>query len=441
MSGLICGVDIGSTNLKALLLDGEGRTRWVKIVATPRLNDGLGVVSDAKGIVAALEGLIIEGWREVGGGAPVAVIATTGIGEDGIGVTANLEPLGHAIAWFDRRAAGDAQALSRLHDVERFPAARIDFIATASKWHWLRRERPLELAAARHWITLTDYPAVCWTGRPFISETLAARTGCYDVFAREWIEEFLVGSGAPPLPPVLKAGTVVGTMAGGALVTAGAADRSTLAVVGGHDHLIASSAIRRIEPDARVDSLGTANGTYGEVADPRPGMAWPGLDVSVPVAGGPGVSLFGVVEFAVALREACSDDAAIRAILSEPAIPGQPNAAETDLTSRVRRVLERTALQSREHFEAMARAGVPRGPLFATGGLSRSHALVELRASMFGEAVNVIDEPELTALGAALFAGQGAFGQAPDFARHHKRHIVEPRPDWMRIYEGLGLLS
>ena len=439
MAGLCCGIDIGSTNLKVLLLDGVGRTRWVKSVATPRLHDGLGVVTDAAGLIAALESLIIEGWREAGGGEPLAAIATTGIGEDGVGVDASLKPLGHAIAWFDRRAEADALALSRLPEAKAYPAIRFDFIASACKWLWLRRERPQELGGAHRWITLTDYPCAVWSGKPFISETLAARTGCYDVFARDWIPALLAASKAPPLPPVLKAGQIVGTMANNALIQSGAASAATLLVAGGHDHPVASSAIRRIHPQARVDSLGTANATYGEADAPRPGTAESGLDLSVPVAGGPGVSIFGVTEFAVMLHEAVSDDATIRHLLAAPAIAGAPSgqlpASYTgDDAARLRQALEQTAWRAGQFFKAMTEAGVPHGPLFTTGGWTRSAALVELRASMFGEPVTVLDEPELTALGASLFAAEAAWGAAPDFASHHQLKAIAPRKDWAEAY-------
>lgn len=439
MTGLFCGIDIGSTNLKVLLLDDAGHTRWVKSVATPRLHDGLGVVTDAAALILALEALIIEGWREAGGGEPLAAIATTGIGEDGIGVDAVLKPLGHAIAWFDRRAEADALALSRLPEAKAYPAIRFDFIASASKWLWLRRERPQELGGAHHWITLTDYPCAVWSGQPFISETLAARTGCYDVFTRAWIPALLAASKAPPLPPVLKAGQVVGTMANGALIQSGAASTSTLLVAGGHDHPVASSAIRRIHAQARVDSLGTANATYGETHSPRPGTAESGLDLSVPVAGGPGVSIFGVTEFTVMLHEAVKDDTTIRRLLSASAIAGEPSghlpvSYAGDGAARLRQALEQTAWRARGFFKAMARAGVAEGPLFTTGGWTRSSALVELRASVFGEPVTVLDEPELTALGAALFAAEAACGVAPDFARHHQLKVIAPRAAWAEAY-------
>lgn len=434
MSGLFCGVDIGSTNLKVLLLDADGKTRWVKSVNEPRLNDGLGLTTDVDALMAALEQLVIEGWRAVGGGVPLAAIATSGIGEDGIGVTDGLSPMGHAIAWFDKRAIPDAEKLNLQAETKAHPEIHFDYCRTGSKWVWLRRERPQELAGARCWLTLADYPSCVWSGQAFMSETLAARTGCYDVFNRSWIEPLLQITKAPPLPPVCRAGDIVGTVRAGALRDAGAASAETLIVAGGHDHPLAASAIRRIHPLARVDSLGTANGTYGETTAPLPGTAQSGLELSVPVAGGPGVSMIGPIEFSVIIHEAVDDDAFIRRFLSEPHLPGAPRMSGSDTVARLRTALEDVAFSARDRFDAMARFGVPPAPLFTTGGWSRSTALVELRASIFNEPIIIIDEPELTVIGAALFAAEAATGKVPDFAQHHQPHTVEPRKDWVEAY-------
>ena len=75
-----------------------------------------------------------------------------------------------------------------------------------------------------------------------MSETLAARTGCYDLVNRCWSAEALAFAGAPPLPRLLKTGEVAGTAGPGRLRDAGVVSPDTLIVAGGHDHPIASSA-------------------------------------------------------------------------------------------------------------------------------------------------------------------------------------------------------
>lgn len=266
MARLSCGVDLGSTNVKVALVDEGGRTVWTRSVSTPRRRDGDGVATDLLGLVDLVETMVIAGWREHGGSQPLHAIAAAGVGEDGIGVRADLAPTDLALPWFDNRAAREAAELQGGSGFAARAGLAIDPSRTAAKWLWLSRHRPAALAGAAWWIALTDYPAVAWTGRPFMSETLAARTACYDVYARRWIEPLLAAAGVPTLPPVVPAGHVVGGVAKGPLLASGAASASTAVVAGGHDHLIAAAAIRRLHPDAFVDSLGTANLAYGETS-------------------------------------------------------------------------------------------------------------------------------------------------------------------------------
>lgn len=426
---IACGLDIGSTNVKAVLAGEDGRTLWVKSVPTPRVDDGLGTTTDATVLIGLLEDLIIEGWRAVGGGKPLAAIAAAGIGEDGVCAGGQMQSLGLVIAWFDKRAMAE---VARFRDAFHF--TRVDFHSTAGKWMWMRQHRPQEIGGARLWIALADYASSLWCGAPFMSETLAARTGCYDLFNRCWSAEALAFAGAPPLPRLLKTGEVAGTAGAGRLREAGAVSSATLIVAGGHDHPIASSAILRLDPQARIDSLGTANAIYGETRAPA-AMIDESLETTIPAMCGPGLAVVGVTEFALTLEKHFSRDA-VRAILALPRLPGAPDPQGDDEASRIRRVLEEMALRGRNFLRCFDRAGVPRGSLYATGGWARSNALMELRASVFRDPITVVDEPELVGLGAALLALEAATSRTAAFSPTGI-HVVDPLGRWSEAYAGL----
>lgn len=426
---IACGLDIGSTNVKAVLAGEDGRTLWVKSVPTPHVNDGLGTTTDATALVGLLEDLVSEGWRAVGGGRPLAAISSAGVGEDGVCADAQMRSRGLVIAWHDKRALAEVARFR-----ERFAFTRVDFHSTAAKWMWMRRHRPQEIAAARHWIALADYPAALWCGRPFMSETLAARTGCYDLVNRCWSDEALAFAEAPPLPRLLKTGETAGTAGPGRLRDAGVVTSNTLIVAGGHDHPIASSAILRLDDQARIDSLGTANAIYGETRAPHPTID-DSLETTIPAMCGPGLAVVGVTEFALTLDRHFSRDA-VRALLALPRLPGPPGPQGADEASRIRRVLEEMALRGRGFLRCFDRAGVPRGALHATGGWARSNALMELRASAFREPITVVDEPELVGLGAALLAIEATTGTPAPFTPRGQ-HVVDPLGRWAEAYAGL----
>ncbi|WP_018387519.1 L-fuculokinase [Ancylobacter sp. FA202] len=429
MTGHVCGIDIGTTNLKVVLMDQNGACLWSRAIPTPRLDFRGGPATDAELLLDAVEALVIEGWRAAGGGQALRALAATGIGEDGIGLDAHLRPTGPALPWFDARASREAAELARHPAADGRIGLAIGPDRTLAKWLWLRRNAPEMLSRATSWAALTDYPAISWCGVPFMSSTLAARTAAYDVFARAWIEELLAAAGAPPLPPLRDAGTVIGTVTGGALRSSGAANAQTLVVAGGHDHPVAAAAIRRGVPSARIDSLGTANVVYGETERmPAPGLH-PPLALSVPVAAGAGLACLGVFELAAHLAPDALSRAALTSALAAARLPGPPRTGD-----RVRHRLEEASLAARQMFRAMEALGVPAGPIYATGGWSRSRAFMELRASVLGCRLHVVDEPELTAIGAALLAADGA-GLPVDFDARTRLTTVDPLPDWADAYE------
>lgn len=432
---LFCGIDIGSTNLKVGLTDGAGRLRHAEIVPTPRGRDDLGVVTDPLLLLQKVEDLVLQVWRKAGADQAITAICTTGVGEDGLLLDADLHPLGAVIPWFDRRASTDADHIRGTAATPRAGIA-MDPTRTGAKWRWLAHHRAEAMDRARVWVALTDYPLIAWGARPFISETLAARTGCYDPFAREWIADLLGACDAPPLPPIIQAGRIAGWMRCPRLIAAGAATTDTLLVAGGHDHPIAASVILRDAPSARIDSLGTASVLYAEAPAFTPTAHDPLIAYAVPVRGGPGVACMGVLEFAEALG-ATGTPPEIRDFLSAQPLPGKPGLPQPIIAGQpdprgIRAVLEAAAMTTRAMLDRMADLGAPPGPLYATGGWSRSDGLLQLRASVLGQTILTMDAPELALIGAALLAAEAA-GVAAGF--HPAPRAITPLGAWRKEYD------
>lgn len=432
---LVCGIDIGSTNLKVGISDASGALLVSKIVPTPRAQDEYGVVTDPAELLLRVEQMILDAWRKAGLKQPIRAISTTGVGEDGLLLDADLRPLDKVIPWFDRRATGDVAAIRVDAETARRAGIAMDPTRTGAKWRWLARHRPDIHGRAHMWVALTDFPLIAWGGQPFISETLAARTACYDPFRRLWIDKLLTACHAPPVPPACAAGSVVGHMSCARLINSGAVTADTLLVAGGHDHPIAASAIRRLDPQARIDSLGTASVLYAEANPFRPGATDPMIAYSVPVRGGEGVACIGVFEFSGAL-DAAGSRSTVRDYLSTTPLAGQPEAPHpivADGSRRsIRQVLEAAGMTSRAMLDGFAAAGVAPGQIYATGGWSRSQGLLQLRASILGQSLLTANEAELALVGAALIAADAA-GAPVRFAPRIR--AVAPVAAWQQFYD------
>jgi xylulokinase len=436
---LVCGIDIGTTNLKVSIVDLSGHPVWTRAIPTPRESAYVGAAINPSVLIGSVERLIIDGWVAVGGNVPLAAISAAGVGEDGICVDDRLSPLGSAIPWFDRRAAGQAALIRSSSAATTRAGTSMDHTRTGAKWLWLRQNEPELMSKACCWLALTDYPSAVWTGRPFISETLASRTGCYDVGERQWLGPLLEFCGAPKLPPIMRAGDIVGPVVSGPLLDSGAASNETLVVAGGHDHPVAAAMVQKIDPTARVDSIGTANVVYGETSSFSLDHFDPLLSYMVPIRAPVGVACLGVFEFSGAVQALQADGVNIRAFLALPRMPGKPSAAKPLLSTaeplrNLRSVLEAASLAARQMFDCMSAVGVIAGPIYATGGWSRSRSLLELRASIYGLPIRVLSEQEPAVIGAALLAAEG-LGRAVDFSNDTHVETIEPDADWANFYD------
>jgi xylulokinase len=277
-----------------------------------------------------------------------------------------------------------------------------------------------------------------------MSNSLAPRTACYDVYKREWLEELLQACHAPKLPPILKAGAIVGGVREGPLRQSGAASSETLVVAGGHDHPIAATTIQRIDPNARVDSMGTANLIYGEterIVGPQHSQL---LAYSIPPARDEGIACLGVLELSAAIASIESDAGYFRKYLAREHLPGSPPRTFGNLENRllgrdtrIRRGLETLSLQARCMLDAMDTTGVPRGAIYMTGGWSRSRTFVEMRASVFGESISLIGDMELAAVGAANFGTEAATGKPICPFQREDIVVIDPVKDWIAGYQNI----
>jgi xylulokinase len=174
----------------------------------------------------------------------------------------------------------------------------------------------------------------------------------------------------------------VGHVTSPALAAAGVVDARTLVVTGGHDHPMAALAIRRVQPEAIIDSMGTAELLYGEMTESQPTPRNPYFAYSRPILG-PGIACLGVLELSRILEPLLAEEDDSRTSLADVMrgedVPGAPRQGPA-----LRDVLEDCADQTRERLAALHVLGAPDGPLFATGGWARSPSLLRLGPASSG---------------------------------------------------------
>ncbi|WP_454697207.1 FGGY-family carbohydrate kinase [Arthrobacter humicola] len=425
---VVCGIDIGSTNLKVVALDRNGRVVARARQTTPRNPSDLSI--DAQSILDAIEDMIIDAC---GSDYIVAAVASAGVGEDGVLVDSNRKPLGRALAWFDPRR-------TRLFDaLEPRLTASKGLGVTTNPSHsligWLWSSQQDHGGNASTWAAITDFAACSWSRRTFISETLAARTAAWDVQTRAWLTErveMTLGSSAL-LPEVLRTGEPVGPLYSPRLSHAGVLAPTAIVVAGGHDHPIGGWGVDQLHPGAILDSMGTAEVVVAQSPTANV-LRFDGCDVAPGILSH-GTTLLAVTEFARNVQwisqdpaVAASFDAIVAGsqkpdghLHSESFIPGGQGGvrpryaadAPAGPLSRASAVAGALARAGGAAIHSVASMMPPGAPVYVAGGWARSQGWIDIKRAVIGTDVHIIPEPEVTAVGAALLAARGINWPSP----------------------------
>ncbi|MGH3217315.1 MAG: FGGY-family carbohydrate kinase [Streptosporangiaceae bacterium] len=433
---VLLGLDVGTTSVKAVLVDIGGRelsrsqevTRWS---TTPD-----GVEHDPLELLEVTR----RACRAAIGGLEAASLLGVGVtsfAESGVLLDGHGQPVAPLIAWHDERDRAELSALADEFGPDRF--ARRTGLPMWPQWsltkhRWLMQHRPGARAAVRR-LNVAEWVVRSLGGEEVTEQSLASRTGWLGLASRQWWTEALDWSGARGslFPPLVVSGTPLGTVssAWGVAGMAGA-----VITVAGHDHQAAVVGLGAAGPGDEVDSCGTAEALVrtipaGLSADMVVRLARAGITVGWHVladrwailgATQGGLELRGTLE---RLGLASDDvpwlengDAARlgKGNLAEPEGAGHVTVRPTRAADSWRRALAKVAGQGHAVHEIMTSATGPHRSLTVTGGWSRSQALVGIKRRLYGDlTVAPVDEPG--ARGAALLAGlaAGVFTSTSEF--------------------------
>lgn len=286
----VLGLDIGSTNVKAVLvrLDVVGRSVTdlaVRSAGTPDHPDALvAVVLDLVRAVLA------------DGPAPQAV-GIASMAETGAPLDRDGRPLTDLVRWDGQRGALDSDRLAaELGRAELFAATgvRPGPKAPLVTWAWLRRTQPAVWSRMARWGGAADLVCLAMTGALVTDHTLAGRTMAYrlpragEPLPHGFDPDLLAVVGVRPeqLPEVAQPGSAAGGVVGTEFVRAGLT-AGTPVVVAGHDHAVGAWAAGARRPGDRADSIGTAEAvmTVLEGMVPRAVVGGHGMSLVRTVAG------------------------------------------------------------------------------------------------------------------------------------------------------------
>ena len=326
-SGLLLGLDIGTTRTKAVIIDAAGAEQAAAARATPFAASPDGVdmaVADLDRVVRAVVAALGPA------GDQVAAVGLAGMAESGAPLRAG-RPVASIVAWHDGRGEATVVSLERRFGpaLSRWTGRRIRTVSSVAKLGWLIDHG---LAAPDRWLGVPELVLFLLTGAESTEHSLAARTGAYHVTERRFLPEVAAhvlgrtgAAGDGLFPPVRAAGTAMGFVSEEAAAAYGL-PAGIPVTIAGHDHLAAAAGLGG-RPDDLLNSVGTAETVIRRlVRVPDVDRA---LELDLAVTVWPGGDAWGVL--ASAVRSGLVIDAlAARLGLEPDRLDALAGAGETD---------------------------------------------------------------------------------------------------------------
>jgi len=398
----VLGIDVGTTAVKAVLLDQDGA---LGPVASARYSLNAGGEGRFEQDPEEMLGAIAQAVQQAAAGQPVCGIGLSTQGAALLVLDEANQPLRPIVSWMDHRAAAEKQELlDRFGD--SFFAARTGMPrpgCNVPALLWLNRHEPDVMARVRRVSLVEDWLGLWLTGEGCSDPTNAIITGMMNLDTLDWDAELLaaVGVDAALLPPMRRAGDALGGLRPEAAARLGLAAGIPVAAAG-HDQHMAGLGAGLVEPGMSMLSTGTAWVTFAISADidrakavglyAAPsvlGAGWGALD-AMPSGNGyfdRMVESLGVADYAQADAEAEAAGVGAGGLAFVPCVAGNREAAWVGLRldhgrgHMLRAVMEGLAMEAAFMFRNMEAATGRVREVRMLGGSSKSRLWAQIAAS------------------------------------------------------------
>ena len=480
-SPLMVGLDVGTTNIKALIFDPFGHEIARSQAKTPtHYPQPEWAYYDPAELWQTVVRVLKQAIFQIDEPANIISISTASIAETGIPIDAHGTPTYHAIAWFDQRTRPQYEKLQQIFDRDQIFARTglsLQPIFSLCKILWLRENHPNAFLRTKTWLNTADYIAFQLSGVPATDYSLASRTLAFDIHKRQWATDLLGELNISPdfFATVCPSGTSLGSILPHVAHLTGLPPHTQICT-GGHDHICGALAVGVTDPGTLLNSLGTAEALCMPISQPLsdPSIGQQNFTMGAHVVpdqnyflGGLYTSgaciewfrnLFGQnTEYATLIREAEKTPPGSLGVNFLPHLrytnPPHEEAiargAFTGLNSDVdrgtlfRALLEGLAFEARQVFEAsQSHTGVPKiERIVAIGGGIRNQLLMQIKATILNQPIFLTETDEATALGAAILAGLGA-GIYPNVSAalemvETSERMISPIPDQIEHYDAI----
>ena len=261
----LVGIDLGSTNLKAVVYDLEGRAVARADRPTERFNPYPDhpdwAVWKPEQIWGGVADALTEALAQLDDPTRVKGVAVTGMGMDGVPIAKDGRWLYPFISWHCPRTEPQHQWwLENVGAEKQFALGgnQIWVFNTALRLRWMREHEPAILDQTDKWLLIEDFINFMLCGTYATDYSMASTTLLFDQRQRAWSDELLKistidrGLLCDPKP----SGTVLGEVHAAAAEATGL-PKGTPVVLGGHDYACGALPTGAFKPGVVLDVTGT----------------------------------------------------------------------------------------------------------------------------------------------------------------------------------------
>jgi xylulokinase len=488
----LMGIDLGSTNLKAIIYDPSGKAVASASRPTERFNPDEShpewAVWRPEQIWGGVAESIQEAISKIDDPSAVRGVCVTGMGMDGLPIDENGEWLYPMISWHCPRTAPQHEWWMDNIGAERqfsISGTQLWVFCSALRLRWMRENEPEIYEKTHKWLLIEDFVNFMLCGAKATDYSMASTTLLFDQKRRTWSDELLEASGIDR--SILCDPHPAGTVLGGVHAKASEATGLTVGtpiVLGGHDYCCGELPTGAFRPGVLLDVLGTWEMVVGSLETPTltPKAMATGMFIDSHVAKDMWTFMgatvagdmlewfkteFGVAESQKAESEGGVDwDYLIKAGEAAPVGSGGamflPHMSGShcpvvdhkslgafvglkNIASRghmFRAVIEGLNYQFRQIMGSVESVlGERQEKVVAIGGVTQNRLWMQNKADVIGRPVEVPDLDEAVPLGAAILAGIGVgiYKDEQDAFEQVSRpgKIYEPNPENAAKYDEL----
>jgi xylulokinase len=476
--GYFLGIDLGTSSVKAALVD-----RWGKISAKAGENYDIDIPhlgwaeqnphtwyeSASAAIRRALEAAAVPGEAVAAVGLSGQMHGTVCLDEQG-------KLLRPAVIWADQRSREQVEQLTQFIGKENLGAWTGGPLAAGfmlPTWIWLRQNELDTSAKTRHLLLPKDYLRFRLTGQIGSEPSDASSTGLFDTARRRWNQDMLdfldIDRGL--LPPIHESAEIAGEITSQAASDTGL-KAGTPVVFGGSDQSCQALGHGIIDPGSISCTIGTGGQIFAALDAPEydPELRlhlfchalpdrWHQLAATLSAGLSlkwlrglltPGESFQSLADSAAKIPPGSEGLIFLPYLAGERTPHMDPNArgAFMGLTLRhtrahlTRAVMEGVVFSLCQALELMESCGASAGRIFASGGAVVHPLWRRLMADIFNRDIFQSGVHEASSLGAAMLAALGA-GFYPDASSAsracsgHEPLALPPDPESSNLYQGI----